>query len=66
MGVVLEARPGGVHKGRAGVGDCVGVALVGGEEDSAVGGDGWGVADRSVDFDFPFELAVGSEGGERV
>jgi len=65
LGVVLEARPGGVHKGRAGVGDCVGVALVGGEEDGAIGSDGWGVADGSVNFDFPFELAVRSEGGEK-
>jgi hypothetical protein len=58
-------RPGGVHGRRAGVGNGVGVALVCGEEDGSVGGDGGSVANHSVDFDFPFELAIGSDGGKK-
>jgi len=53
--------------GRASSGNGVGVAFVGGEKRLVPsGGDGREASrDGAVDFDFPFELAVGSEGGEK-
>ena len=57
LGVVLEARPCGIHRGRVRTSDGVGPAFIRCEQDCAVGGDSRSIKDGPVDFDLPFDLA---------